>query len=505
VEAAGLEEMARETLRCLADPAHFINHWVWAYDPREETNRVLPFDLFDKQIELIRWIAEREQRQEEGIIEKSREVGVTWICCAYAIHGFLFREGWSAGFGSLKREEVDAIGDLDTILEKCRFILDRLPAWLLPRGYRRDRHALYCRIINPDTGSSITGEGGDELGRGGRKSVFFLDEAARVAHPDRVDMALSYTTRVRIDVSTPAGPGNSFARRRFSGKYEVFSFHWRSDPRKSEAWYESQKAKKDPVTIAQELDLDYTASIEGICIPAAWVRAAVGLQLSPGPVTVAGLDVAEFGPDSNVFIARAGPAVRDPSAWGQCNTTETSWRARDAAAKAGAVTVCYDAGGPGAGVRGTWDTAEVRLPFEPCAVQFGESPTDDVWPDGQSSKEKFLNLRAEMYWKVRGRFEKAYEYREKSIRHPAEEMISIPDHPQLIAELSMPLAQRTSSGKIKLESKDDMRRRGLKSPNYADALVLAFHARPVVTLGAGSAAGLFTIGDAFTARRALGW
>ena len=142
----------------------------------------------------------------------------------------------------------------------------------------------------------------------------------------------------------------------------------------------------------------------------------------------------------------------------------------------GAVAVCYDAGGPGAGVRGTWDTAE-GLPFEAQAVQFGESPGDDVWPDGQTSKQKCLNLRAEMYWKLRARFERAYEFREKKIQHPPDEMISIPDHPQLIAELSMPLAQRTSSGKIKLESKDDMRRRGLKSPNYADALAMAFHAK----------------------------
>lgn|GEM_PF-3269057 len=73
------------------------------------------------------------------------------------------------------------------------------------------------------------------------------------------------------------------ARRRFSGKHEVFTFHWRDDPRKSEEWYEQQKAKKNPVTVAQELDLDYTASIEGICIPAAWVRAAVGLPLPAGP------------------------------------------------------------------------------------------------------------------------------------------------------------------------------------------------------------------------------
>jgi hypothetical protein len=50
----------------------------------------------------------------------------------------------------------------------------------------------------------------------------------------------------------------------------------------------------------------------------------------------------------------------------------------------------------------------------------------------------------------------------------------------------LPLSFRTDTGKIKLESKDDMRRRGVKSPNYGDALALAF-------LKAGPVAGVFTL------------
>ena len=54
--------------------------------------------------------------------------------------------------------------------------------------------------------------------------------------------------------------------------------------------------------------------------------------------------------------------------------------------------MCYDAGGVGAGVKGTWDTAETQLPFKAQPVLFGDSPGDDVWPDDQTSKQKFLNL-----------------------------------------------------------------------------------------------------------------
>jgi hypothetical protein len=104
----------------------------------------------------------------------------------------------------------------------------------------------------------------------------------------------------------------------------------------------------------------------------------------------------------------------------------------------------------------------------------GSSPTLQRWPDGKTSVEKFLNLRAEIWWCLRVRFEKAYEFREKGIPHPVEQMISIPDCPRLIAELSQCLKEYTNTGKLKVESKDDMRARGVASPDHADALGLCF-------------------------------
>ena len=481
-----------ELALCRRDAAHWVNAWCWTYDPRLAAP-VVPFDLFPKQQAFLTWLAEREARQEGGLVEKSRDMGVTYLCCAFALHRWLFRPGCSVGFGSRKLELVDRLGDPDSIFEKVRFLLYRLPEWMTPDGFDPHEHDNHARLINPETGATVTGEGGDEIGRGGRKSAYFIDEAAFLERPESVDRALSQTTNVRIDVSTPNGQGNPFFTKRHSGKTPVFTFHWRDDPRKGEAWYAEQKRRCDPATLAQEVDIDYAASLEGVCIPAAWVRAAVGLALPAGQQTVAGLDVGGEGSAKSVLIARAGPVVRPPVAWGRCNTTETAWRARDAAARLGASVVCYDAGGVGAGVKGPWDTAETPLPFEALAVLFGESPSNDAWPDGQTSREKFLNLRAEMWWKLRERFERAYEFREKGTRHPPETMISLPDCPELIAELSLPLAERTETGKIKLESKDRMRARGVKSPDYADALALAFHAEPGFDIK-DSVNGLFVFG-----------
>jgi phage terminase large subunit len=472
---------AVEMALCSQDVCDWLSRWGWTLDPREAAAgrpAVLPFAPFPRQVELLRWLESRESAQEDGLVEKSREVGVTWLCCAFALHRWLFRRGYKVGFGSRKLELVDRKGDPDSIFEKLRFLLDNLPAWMLPPGFDPGRHAVEAKLINPHNGSTITGEGGDEIGRGGRCSVFFVDEAASLPHPQLADAALSQTTRIRIDVSTPKGPGNPFARKRFSGRCPVFTFHWKQDVRKGQDWYAKECARLgDAVLIAQELDIDYSASVEGIAIPGAWVRAAVGLQLPPSRETVAGWDVAEEGRCKNVLIARKGPVVLPPLDWGHLNTTEGAWKAADEAERLGASALYYDVVGPGMGVKGTFASGGRRLRFVPVGVNGGDRPTETLWPDGRTSRERFHNLRAELWWLLRCRFERAYEHVTQGRAHRPEDMVSVPDHPQLIAQLSLPLWRQTDRGRLKLESKEDMRRRGVQSPDFADALALAFAPR----------------------------
>ena len=492
--AAALEAMAgpssadaasqrEEMARCAADPCHFVDSWCRTFDPRLKGEKTVPFKLYPIQADFLRWLADREAAQEDGLADKSRDMGATWLAVAYCVHGWLFRPGFSAGFGSRKLELVDSLGDPDSILEKARILLDNLPAWMRPPGYVREKHAGHCRFVNPQNGATITGEGGDNIGRGGRKSIYFVDEAAFIARPKLVERSLSQTTNCRIDISTPNGPGNPFAQRRFSGAVKVFTLHWRKHPLKDERWYAAMKARFDSVTVAQEIDIDYAASVEGVIIPAAWVRAAVGLRVGgkplaeavPGGRLAAGLDISESGSAETVLTPRRGPVVFPCIAWSRENTTQTAMRAREEAERLGVLCVAYESAGVGAGVRGTWDSSPDRLPFKALALATGSAPTNTRWPDGRLSKQRFLNLRAELWWMARTRFERAYEFREKGIMHPPEDMISIPDDPELIAQLSMPLSEYTSDRRIKVESKEDMAKRGVKSPDRADSLVLSLH------------------------------
>ncbi len=469
-----------EKSACKKSVARFFSQWVWTYDPRRPI-KSLPFDPFPHQDGFLTWLEERERKQENGLAEKSRDQGATCLCAGFALHHWLFHPGSSIGFGSRQLALVDEKGNPDAIFEKLRSMLYALPTWFLPRGFVASKHDKIGLLLNPQTGATIKGQGGDNIGRGGRCTLYFLDEAAFLERPELAYRALAGNTDVLIQVSTPNGPGNPFARERFSGRTPVYTLHYRDDPRKTPEWVAKKRASLDPITWAQEYEIDYNASIEGICIPAAWVEAAVNLlppaEHAHGPI-IAGFDVAEEGNDRSILIGRQGPIVLEPIDLGKANTTEMAWRARDRAKELGATEVIYDVGGPGLGIKGTWDTAPAEsVPFLVTAVPFGGTPTENVWADfdGKKACEIFDDRRTEMWWSLRRRFERAYEYKTQGKNHKPDEMISIPNCRQLIAELSLPLKEHTDKGKIKLESKKKLKKRGVKSPDYADALALAFH------------------------------
>jgi hypothetical protein len=242
-------------------------------------------------------------------------------------------------------------------------------------------------------------------------------------------------------------------------------------------WYESEKARlRDPVIIAQELDIDYTASLEGVTIPAKWVQAAVDLKLpDTGPV-IAGLDVADGGGALSVLTVRCGPVIKTVFSRAAEGTTDTAYWALDLARNHGAAVLNYDAVGVGAGVGGVYLAAgrSGNLGLMPIGVNVGQPPTETKWPDGNTSKQKFTNLKAELWWTVRRRFEKTFEYVEDGVEYPLDELISIPNDPNLIRQISNVLHYTTETGKIQIEKKEQLARRGVASPDYAESLMLTF-------------------------------
>jgi phage terminase large subunit len=469
---------------CLAlakkDVVFWVNNFVFTYDPRRVPS-MIPFVLFPKQIEYLQWRQERRSLKEHGLIEKSRDMGLTWLNVAYQTHCWLFENNFKGGFGSRKEMLVDRKGDPDSIFEKIRIILRNLPLWMLPKGFKWDEHDNYLRMINPDTGSSITGEAGDSLGRGGRNALYDVDEFAFIERADSVDAALSQNTDVIFYTSTPNGLGNCYSKKRFSRKIPVFTFRWQDDPRKDDAWYQKQKNNLDPVILAQEVECDYTASVEGIYIPAKWVLAAVNLDIPAVGIPKAALDVASFGANRSVFGVRQGCVVTHIESWQGVGTTQTAFKVKDLMMQYQATNLNFDADGVGEGVGSTLEACRNELgeneyfPFTFIPLHGASSPSDRYWIGEQrTSKEKFHNARAEWWGLLRERFQKTYEHVNNIKAYELDELISIPNVPELISQLSLPKRKYTSTGKLLVESKEDMRKRGIDSPDFADCLVMLY-------------------------------
>ena len=274
-------------------PVEFINHWAITYDPRLASGDLpakLPFILFQRQADLVAFLMACLRGEENGLVEKCRDAGATWVCCAFSVWLWLFWPGAAVGWGSRKEQLVDRIGDADSIFEKMRIIVRGLPRQFWPAGFRPDDHMTYMRLINPENDASITGEAGDNIGRGGRKLIYFKDESAHYERPEKIEAALADNTRVQIDISSVNGLGNVFHRRREAGvewitgpvtkgKTNVFVFDWRDHPAKDLAWYETRrkKAQADGLlhVFTQEVDRNYAAAVENVIIPAEWVKAAI--------------------------------------------------------------------------------------------------------------------------------------------------------------------------------------------------------------------------------------
>lgn len=472
-------------------PGQFIIDWGLTFDPRNVERglpAIIPFILFPKQEEWVEWFMERWRAQERGLTEKTRDMGMSWLTVGTAASICLHNDGVVAGFGSRKEEYVDKIGSPKSLFEKARMFMTYLPEEFRG-GWERQRHAPHMRLAFPETGSVMTGEAGDGIGRGDRTSFYFVDEHAFLERAHLVEAALSQTTNCQQDISTPNGRANVFAQKRFGGRVKVFTFHWRDDPRKDDAWYAKQVADLDPVTVAQEIDINYSASVEGVVIPSAWVQAAVGahikLGITPTGASFGALDVADEGVDKNAFAGGKGILLDVLEEWSGkgddiFGTVQKAFALCDANEYP---RFDYDADGLGAGVRG--DARVINEERRKAGVTERRAEPfrgsgEVIDPDGEmvskrKNKDFFQNFKAQSWWALRIRFQQTYRAVVEGMAVDPDAIISIdpalPNLARLITELSQPTYSINTVGKVVIDKAPD----GTRSPNLADAVMIRFH------------------------------
>jgi hypothetical protein len=511
-------------------PAEFINHWCDTYDPRAAGSDVptrVPFILFPRQDDLVEFLYACLRGEASGLIEKCRDMGATWDCCGFSVWLWLFWEGAAVGWGSRKEELVDKLGDPKSIFDKIRTLVFNLPDFFLPKGFNPRIHSGFMKLINPENGATITGEAGDNIGRGGRTLCTFKDESAHYEHPEAIEAALSENTRVQIDLSSVNGVGNVFHRRRENGvewvrgapvvkdRANVFVMDWRDHPTKTKEWYDTRKSKFESEGLghifAQEVDRNYAAAVAGIIIKSDWVKAAIDAHITLGiPETGAwgaALDVADDveggGNDRNALIKRRGIVLKAADEWGEMDTGKTARRAASFCDGHGQIAVQYDCIGVGAGVK-----AEVNRLIEdklmPPYIRFipwnaAASPQhpklrvikqedDSEDKDSPTNEDFYANLKAQGWWELRFRFYRTYQAVMAGARYDPRrnrvigprinfdpnDLISIdgtiPVIRQIEKELSQPTAGQSTKMKLLVNKAPD----GTRSPNLGDAIMMAY-------------------------------
>lgn len=162
-------------------PVDFILDWITTYDPRNASRGLpttMPFCMFPRQIDYVQFLYECVQDEEGGMVEKCRDMGASYVTLGFAVWAWLFMPGMAIGVGSRKEILVDRIGDPDSLLEKVRMMIDLLPRDIFwPKGFKAKEHMPSMKILNPANGAIISGEAGDNIGRGGRKMLYIKDEA----------------------------------------------------------------------------------------------------------------------------------------------------------------------------------------------------------------------------------------------------------------------------------------------------------------------------------------
>jgi phage terminase large subunit len=195
---------------------------------------------------------------------------------------------------------------------------------------------------------------------------------------------------------------------------------------------------------------------------------------------VGAADLAAGGANQNVLGFMRGVVLEsDIIAWRHESPAYSAARIREACLQRAIASLYYDAGGGyGGAVADMARDSGQPLPFRVRALHAGAPASALSWPEkgdnGRplTSRDKFRNARAEWWWLLRERFRKTWEVVENGRAYPAAELISIPNHADLITDLSKPLIVPNIERLIALESKKDMAARGVASPDFGDMLAM---------------------------------
>lgn len=224
------------------------------------------------------------------------------------------------------------------------------------------------------------------------------------------------------------------------------------------------------------------ADSELAIIKPSWIEAAIDahekLGFSAAGRRILGFDVADEGDDANATILRHGSVVTDMQQWRGQDVIYSADKVYLYAQEQDIDRIVYDNIGVGAGVKAQFRRKNGKVQTLGFNAGGAVYKPDAKYTDDKKNRDMFANIKAQAWWMVRDRFYKTWRAVHHGDNYPEDQLISLSgslhELEYLTAELSRPQVDYDQNGRVKVESKKDMKKRGIPSPNRADALVMAF-------------------------------
>lgn len=226
------------------------------------------------------------------------------------------------------------------------------------------------------------------------------------------------------------------------------------------------------------------ADSEFAIIKPKWINAAVDAHKKLGFAAVGekvmGFDIADEGEDASATVERHGSIVTGVDEWSQKgDIIFSSDHAYSRAVEQGVNKIIYDSIGMGAGVKAHLNRKKGSIVCAGFNAGAAVIKPESKYMD-RTNKDFFRNIKAQMWWNVRDRFYNTWRAIEHGDTFPVDKLISLDSESigkeldYLKAELSRPQVVYDDNGRVGVESKKDMKKRGIPSPNKADAFVMSF-------------------------------
>lgn len=213
-----------------------------------------------------------------------------------------------------------------------------------------------------------------------------------------------------------------------------------------------------------------------------WIEACVDahleLDVDVSGEKIIGYDPADAGEDKNAIAYKYGNFIEDTMQW-QGKEDELYKSCEKVYSKAkGGYHVNYDSVGVGVGCGSNFKNMGNEIDYSPFNAGGKVVQPDKEYKHGVKNKDHFSNLKAQTWFNVADRMMNTYNAIQKGEDIDKSEILSISSKcsnlQELITELSTPKKDYDGKGRIKVESKKDLSKRGIKSPNLADAFVMCF-------------------------------